>query len=122
MIAWRWAAVLTGFGLMGLSTAAEAQQQFNGNWSVLVVTEQGDCDKAYRYPVAINNGSVRYAGDGPFNISGQVTRSGAVQGNIAGGQNRAAVRGRLSGGSGSGTWTLAGGRNCSGTWSADKRG
>ena len=50
MIARRWAAVLSGLGVIGLKTGAEAQQQFNGQWSVLVVTEQDDCDKAYRYP------------------------------------------------------------------------
>jgi len=122
MIARRWAAVLSGLGVIGLNTGAEAQQQFNGQWSVLVVTEQGDCDKAYRYPVAIENGRVRYAGEAAFSINGQVARSGAVQGTIAGGGNRAAVRGRLSGGVGSGTWTLSGGRSCSGTWSEEKRG
>jgi hypothetical protein len=122
MLAGRLAAVLMGLGVMGLSTAAGAQQQFNGSWSVLIVTEQGECDRAYRYPIAIENGRVRYAGDAPLTVSGQVTRTGAVQGNIAAGQNRVSVRGKLSGAAGSGGWTLAGGRSCSGTWSADKRG
>jgi hypothetical protein len=122
MIVTRWAAALIGVSVFWLSTGANAQAQFNGSWSVLVVTESGNCDKAYRYPVAVENGRVRYAGEAPVSISGQVGRNGAVQGSIAGGGNRANVRGRLSGGSGSGTWTLAGGRSCSGTWSADKRG
>ncbi len=122
MIASRLAAALTGFGLVALCTGAEAQQQFNGQWSVLVVTERGECDKAYRYPIAIENGRVRYAGEGTFTINGQVARNGAVQGSIAGGSHRADVRGRLSGAAGSGTWTISGGRSCSGSWSADKRG
>ena len=121
MIVTRLAAALIGMSALGLGKGANAQAQFNGNWSVLVLTESGNCDRAYRYPVAVENGRVRYAGEAPVSISGQVGRSGVVQGSITGGGNRANVRGKLSGGSGSGTWTLAGGRSCSGTWSADKR-
>jgi hypothetical protein len=102
--------------------AAQAQQKFDGSWSVLVLTERGDCDRAYRYPIAIERGRVRYAGDAPFNISGQVAANGAVRGSIASGQGRADVRGRLSGASGTGTWTVTGARNCSGTWNAERRG
>jgi hypothetical protein len=107
--------------LAGLS-GAEAQQKFDGSWSVLVLTERGDCDRAYRYPVAIERGRVRYAGNAPFNISGQVAANGRVQGSIASSQGRADVSGRLSGGSGAGTWVVSGARNCSGTWSAERRG
>ena len=35
---------------------------YDGAWSVLIVTEQGKCDRAYRYPVKIENGTVGYAG------------------------------------------------------------
>ena len=111
-----------GFVFLALSGGAEAQQQFNGRWSVLVVTERGECDKAYRYPVAIESGQVRYAGEAAFTITGEVARSGAVQGSIAQGQTRANVRGKLAGSAGSGTWTVAGARDCSGSWSAEKRG
>ena len=102
--------------------AAMAQQQFNGSWSVEVVTERGECDRAYRYPVAIRNGLVRYAGSEGFDISGRVAANGALTGSIAYGSNRVNATGRLSGTSGSGTWTAAGGRNCSGRWNAEKRG
>ena len=114
--------IATGVAFMALSGAAEAQQQFNGRWSVLIVTERGECDKAYRYPIAIENGQVRYAGEAAFTITGEVARSGAVQGSIAPGQTRANVRGKLAGDAGSGTWTIAGTRDCSGSWSAEKRG
>lgn len=109
-----------GLALIGLSAGAEAQQQFNGRWSVLVLTEKGECDRAYRYPVAIENGRVRYAGEAGFNITGQVTANGAIQSNIAQGQSNANVRGRLSGNAGSGNWTVSGSRNCSGTWTAER--
>ena len=99
-------AAAAALGLIGLSAGAEAQQQFNGRWSVLILTERGECDRAYRYPIAIENGRVRYAGEAGFNITGQVGANGAIQGNIAQGDTRANVRGRLSGGAGSGTWTV----------------
>jgi hypothetical protein len=102
--------------------SALAQQAYNGRWSVEVITEKGECDRAYRYEVAIDNGQVRYAGSEDFNVSGRVAANGAVAGGIARGQDRANVTGRLSGQRGSGTWTTSGGRSCSGRWVADKRG
>jgi hypothetical protein len=116
------AAGAAGLVFVALSGGAEAQQKFDGSWSVLVVTERGDCDRAYRYPIAIERGRVRYAGDAPFNISGQVAANGTVRGSIASSQGRADVRGRLSGSAGTGTWVVTGGRNCSGTWNAERRG
>jgi hypothetical protein len=114
-------ALAAGLSLAAVSTGALAQQQFDGRWSVLVVTERGECDKAYRYPVAIDNGRVSYAGEASFNITGQVSRNGAIQGNIAQGQTKADVRGKLAGSAGSGTWTITGARNCAGSWSAERR-
>src|SRR2546430_16932871 len=54
------------------------KQSLDGTWSVLIVTEQGKCDRAYRYPVRISNGSVGYAGEASFNVSGSVGANGTV--------------------------------------------
>jgi hypothetical protein len=110
------------FAAVFMSGAAQAQTSgFDGNWSVEIITERGECDKAYRYAVAIQNGQARYAGPEGFDISGSVASNGAVSGSISRGQDRATVSGRLSGRIGSGTWTASGSRNCSGRWVADKR-
>ncbi len=102
---------------------AQAQtKRFDGNWSVEVVTEQGACDRAYRYAVIIENGRARYGGPESFNVNGQVRPNGAVSASISRGQDRANVRGQLSGQNGRGTWSTSGGRTCSGYWNADKRG
>ena len=114
--------VAAGLTFVALSGAAQAQQKFDGRWSVLLETQKGECDKAYRYPVAIENGVVRYAGDAGFNVSGKVASNGAVQGSVNAGQTQASVKGRLAGTSGSGNWTISGSRNCSGNWTAEKRG
>ena len=116
------AAALATAVLYGSGDAA-AQRSFDGNWSVEVRTEKGDCDKAYRYPVTIQNGRLRYGGSEGFEATGTVSAGGAVQGTISRGSDGATVRGRLAGRSGEGTWTAsAAGRTCSGRWYADQRG
>ncbi len=111
--------------LAALLVAPQAQAQtnrFDGNWSVEVVTEKGACDRAYRYPVVVQNGQARYGGPESFNVNGQVRPNGAVSASISRGQDRANVTGQLSGNAGRGTWTTSGGRVCSGYWNAEKRG
>ena len=100
---------------------AAAKPNFNGTWSVLIVTEQGTCDRAYRYPVRISNGSVGYAGEASFNVSGSVGANGAVTVIVSRGSQSAKGTGRMSETDGSGTW-VAGSGDCSGTWTAERRG
>jgi hypothetical protein len=115
--------IVAGLTAGALAPMSAHAAPFDGNWSVEVITEKGDCDRAYRYPVIIQNGRARYGGPESFNVSGSVAGNGAIQGSISRGQDRATVSGRLSGNNGSGTWTASGGsRTCSGRWNADKRG
>src|SRR3954471_11004375 len=79
------ASALTAFALLTASAFSAApapmgatKQSFDGTWSVLIVTEKGACDRAYRYPVRISNGAVGYAGEASFNVSGSVGASGSV--------------------------------------------
>ncbi len=102
--------------------AASAQQPFDGNWSVDVTTERGSCSRAYRFPMVIQNGQVRYGGPLEIGVSVAVTSGGVVQGSVGRGAVQASVAGRLSGRSGSGTWAGTGSLNCSGQWQAEKRG
>ena len=100
---------------------ASAQQRFDGNWSVQVVTQTGSCQKAYRFPVVIQNGQVRYGGAEGIAVSGAVTSKGVIRGNFGVGSAQASVSGRLSSRTGSGTWVGSGSFNCSGQWQAEKR-
>lgn len=95
---------------------------FDGRWSIEVVTERGECDRAYRYSIRIENGQARYDGDGNFTIAGRVSTSGAVKGGIVRGEDRASILGTLVGRSGSGTWTTSGATVCGGRWNAERRG
>lgn len=99
---------------------AAAKPNFDGHWSVLIVTEKGTCDRAYRYPVRIRNGSVGYAGEASFNVTGKVGANGAVTVTVSRGNQSASGSGRLSSSDGSGRWATGGGE-CSGTWTAERR-
>ena len=94
----------------------------DGRWSVLVITEKGDCDQAYRYEVAVGGGKVTYAGPENVDFSGTVAANGAVRVNIRLGEQGAQGAGKLSGGSGGGTWRGTGKNGtCSGRWEAERR-
>jgi hypothetical protein len=121
------ATVLTALAMLaamavpaGSAPIAASKMSFDGQWSVLIVTEQGKCDRAYRYPIKIQNRTVDYAGSASFNVSGQVGANGAVVVTVSRGSQSAKGTGRMSGTDGSGTWT-AGSGECSGTWTAERR-
>ncbi|HEV3371537.1 MAG TPA: hypothetical protein VG145_03250, partial [Xanthobacteraceae bacterium] len=40
-------------GSLGAAAPAAATPNYDGLWSVVIVTEKGSCDRAYRYPVRI---------------------------------------------------------------------
>ena len=117
-----WLGATAVMGSLLASPALSQTNRFDGTWSVEVVTQQGACDRAYRYSVIIQNGRARYGGPENFNVQGQVRPNGSVSASIARGQDRANVTGRLSGSAGTGTWSTSGGRVCSGHWNAEKRG
>jgi hypothetical protein len=101
--------------------AAFAASQ-DGNWSVLVITEQGTCDRGYRYSVNVANGRVVYQGDAAVSLNGTVAPNGAVKVSIKGGDKDASGTGRLSANTGSGTWRGSGSAGtCTGSWEAERR-
>lgn len=119
------ASALTACAILAASavptqSAPAAKPNFDGAWSVLIVTEKGTCDRAYRYPIKIANGTVDYAGSASFTVTGKVQSSGVVTVTVARGSQSASGSGRLSLTDGGGNWSTAGGE-CSGTWSAEKR-
>ncbi len=119
------ASALTALAMLALSAAPAlpapmGKPGFDGAWSVLIVTQKGTCDRAYRYPVKIENGSVGYAGSASFSVSGKVGANGAVTVTVARGSQSANGTGTMSATDGSGTWT-AGSGDCSGTWTAERR-
>jgi hypothetical protein len=116
--------IFVAFALLALSAASRPATAagYDGNWSVLIITEKGDCDRAYRYPLAVSDGQVRYTGEAGANVSGTVTSAGGVKVAIRMGDKGANGSGHLSGNSGTGVWHGAGpSASCSGRWEAEKR-
>ena len=96
---------------------------YDGLWSVLIITEQGTCDRGYRYAVRIRGGNVGHAdpANSSFRIAGRVNGSGGINVSVARGTQSANGSGRMSRAAGSGRWKSAKGE-CSGTWQAERRG
>jgi hypothetical protein len=101
---------------------AAARTAYDGAWSVLIVTQRGSCDRAYRYGVQIVDGRVVYDG-GIVSLSGRVNSGGGVSVSVSSGSSYASGSGRLSRNAGRGHWSgKSGSSACSGYWEAERRG
>ena len=101
---------------------AAARTPYDGNWSVLIVTNSGPCDRAYRYGLSIRDGSVFYEGSAAVNVAGRVGRNGMVNVRVWVRQQGASGVGRLSRNAGGGEWRGIGSMgSCAGVWSAERR-
>src|SRR6478609_3882446 len=89
-------AILASTVIPAGSAPIASPKSFDGGWSVLIVTEKGTCDRAYRYPIKIENGAVGYAGSASFTVSGKVDPKGAVIVTVARGSQSATGTGRMS--------------------------
>jgi hypothetical protein len=115
--------LFAAIALSNVASVASAQSAFDGQWSVVIHTDIGSCDPAYRYGFAVANGVVTYSGDASFEVSGRVAHSGALHVRVSHGREYADGSGQLSRVSGTGVWrgvTSVGA--CSGRWFADRRG
>jgi len=111
-------ALVAASATLAASTSNAAAPRYDGLWSVSIVTEKGDCDRGYRYPIRISHGVLVNGGSDPFTISGRVAASGAITVTVSHGDKSASGSGRLAGNEGEGRWS---GGSCSGTWSAERR-
>jgi hypothetical protein len=102
-------------------SAATARNIYDGNWSVLIVTQSGSCDPSYRYGVQIMDGMVIYSGGAPITMQGRVTPKGAVRVIVQAGSQWADGSGKLKGNTGGGVWKGQGVSSmCAGVWRADR--
>jgi len=105
--------------MLGAMVPAASAPTYDGLWSVVIVTETGTCDRAYRYPIRISNGALVNAGNSAMSITGSVRDNGSIIATLSNGSNDATAFGRLSGMTGAGSWH---GGDCAGTWEAERRG
>jgi hypothetical protein len=110
-------AILAGLAL-GAPAANAAVR--DGVWSVLIITEKGECDRGYRYEVKVANGHISYNGDAAIDLAGTVAPDGATKVSIKAGEKGASGTGRLSARSGAGVWHGIGASgSCAGRWEAE---
>lgn len=114
------AALTLGVALLALGTPASAEApNFNGAWTVQLVTETGVCG-SYSHTVSIQDGQVRLASaGGSASITGRIGPDGSVGLNLQQGSASGSASGRLRPTSGSGTWKVS--AFCSGRWAAQRR-
>ncbi len=104
------------------ASTALARSPYDGSWSVVIITDSGSCDRAYRYNLNVQSGRVSYAGDASFDVQGRVTGNGRVRVSVSHGAQRADGSGRLARNFGNGTWRgRASSGECAGRWTAERR-
>jgi len=114
------ALALAGVAAAGGTTLARSI--YDGDWSVLIVSNSGSCGPSYRYGVQIADGAVIYDGSGMITMQGRVTPRGAVRVVVRAGSQWADGSGRLTKMRGGGVWRGQGsGGACTGTWVAERR-
>jgi hypothetical protein len=106
------------FGLV-MTLPALTATPYDGEWSVVIVTHKGDCERAYRAPITISNGRFINVGVNLVDVSGHVRSDGRINVRVSRGDKRAIGSGRLTPASGNGSWQ---GGSCAGTWTAQRRG
>ena len=103
-----------GLSLAVLSSPARAGD-FDGTWSVSLVSSGGLCGGGTSSVLTVRNGSVRAGG--AVSVSGQVGPGGSVSLALHRSGVSGSAHGRLSGASGAGSWSVAS-LGCSGHWTA----
>ncbi|MBH5371240.1 hypothetical protein [Bradyrhizobium glycinis] len=98
-----------------LAAPAFAQNPYDGNWQVTIVTKSGSCEPTASSMLTVADGKITAPG---ANVSGTIGSGGLVKVSI----NGAYANGQLSGNAGSGKWNGASaGIPCSGRWEASRQ-
>ena len=100
-----------------VGTPAAAAAPFDGSWTVNIASDSGAC-KSGMLPIEVRDGKI-VSGNPGVNVQGKVADSGGLRVVVGDGVRKANGSGKLSGTSGSGTWS-GGGGICSGTWIAQR--
>jgi len=123
----RRAAILASLSalLLGLTIACPLPALaagYDGEWTVLVTTAQGNCDRTYSYDVSVSQGKILYTSYTSVTLNGTVSPQGAVMVSIRHFDDVANGRGHLTGRAGGGGWRGTGKDGaCSGQWKAQRR-
>jgi hypothetical protein len=104
------------------ASRAHARTDFDGDWSIFIVTREGACDATLRYGVKVADGTVVNDGVSIAMVQGRVTPRGTVQVLVRSGSQWANGSGHLGRNHGGGIWRGQGSSGaCAGTWVAGRR-
>jgi len=111
--------ILAAAGLfaVALLAAQAAASPFDGRWTIVAVAHGGHCDEAYRLPIDVQDGAIRYAGPFAVNARGRVNSAGRLNMTLAHDGDVVRARGSLGSYTGDGEWVSPG---CAGVWSGQK--
>jgi hypothetical protein len=101
---------------------AHARADFDGDWSIFIVTRSGPCEAALRYGVKVADGTVINDGSVIASVQGRVTSRGTVRVLVQSGRQWANGSGHLGKNHGGGVWRGQGtSGTCAGTWVAGRQ-
>jgi len=107
---------------VAVAAPAFARSEFDGDWSVVIMSRGGACEPSFRYSVEISNGKVINTGGAGVTVQGRVTPRGNVRVVVQSGNEWADGSGRLGRNGGGGIWRGQGSSGaCEGTWMAERR-
>ena len=112
-------ALSLGAGVLGSGAALADPDKYDGSWSVQMVASAGMCGSGVSQTLTVQDSRVR-AGNSGVSVSGQVGASGSVSLALQKGPAQGTASGKLTGASGSGTWTVST-LGCSGSWTAQRQ-
>jgi hypothetical protein len=92
---------------------------YDGAWTVTIMTQAGNCPSSLRYGVSVVRGRVLADGQS-YQVNGSVAPNGATRVTVSEQGQSASGTGRLSGNTGAGRWRTSTGE-CSGQWTAERR-
>ena len=113
--------LVTGL-LVALPADAREGGNYDGTWSVDLVTESGLCEARYTTSLSIVDGQVRPvsgASSASATVTGRVGADGTVGLTVATAAANGTASGRLRPQAGTGTWKVS--ALCSGHWTATRR-
>jgi len=105
--------------LVTANPPAARAANFDGTWTVTILTQAGNCPSSLRYSVRVIRGRV-FGDDQSYQVNGSVAANGATMVTVSEKGQSASGSGRLAGNSGAGRWRTRSGE-CIGQWTAQRR-
>ena len=112
-------AVAAAAVLVTANPPAARAANYDGTWTVTILTQAGNCPSSLRYAVRVVRGRV-VGDDQSYQVNGSVAANGATMVTVSEKGQSASGSGRLAGNSGSGRWRTRSGE-CAGQWTAERR-